>query len=439
VKRILEAEFEDHGIRGVIFGRVKHFYSIYKKMKERDKSFDEIFDLFAIRIITNSVRECYEILGIVHKLWMPVTGRFKDYVAMPKTNMYQSLHTSVMGPDGKSLEVQIRTSDMDIIAEEGIAAHWAYKEGRTQLKGVEKELRWLNKLKSWKDNLDNPSGFMEDVKKDLLMDEIYVFTPKGDVIELPIGSTPIDFAYKIHTEVGHHCIGAKVNGRIIPLRKHLHSCEVVDILTSKNGTPSREWLDVVRTSRARHKIRAHFSKIDGIKDDGRAVESVSLREPMGKKERKKTRTGPDRLDYRLVADGERNVQLNLARCCNPHPGDDIIGYITRGKGITVHSVHCRNLRALRDYGNRVISVEWEEKTKKIHHINIDARDRSGLLMEISTAIANSNANIIELHLKADHGGHARVDCRIQVSDEQQLRIILSTLENIPELSALHCK
>jgi GTP pyrophosphokinase len=441
VKRILVAEFEDHGISGFIFGRVKHFYSIYKKMKDRDKALDEIFDLFAIRIITNSVRECYEILGIVHKLWMPVTGRFKDYIAMPKTNMYQSLHTTVMGPEGKSLEVQIRTEDMDIIAEEGIAAHWAYKEGRKQLRGVEKELRWLNKLKGWKENLDNPAGFMEDVQKDLLMDEIYVFTPKGDVIELPIGSTPIDFAYKIHTEVGHHCIGAKVNGRIIPLRKSLHSCEVVDILTSKNGTPSREWLDVVRTSRARHKIRAHFSKIDAIKEDERSVETVRLQESLGKKQKKQTRRvspGSDRSDYRLVADGERNVQLNLARCCTPHPGDDIIGYITRGKGITVHRVDCRNLKALRDYQNRIISVEWEEKTKKVHQVNIDARDRSGLLMEIATAIANSNANILELHMKAYHSGQAKVTCRIQVSDEQQLAIILKTLEAIPEVSSITC-
>ena len=439
VKGILQNEFTDHGISAVIYGRVKHFFSIYKKMKDRDKGFDEIFDLFAIRIVTNSVRECYEILGVVHKLWMPLRGRFKDYIAMPKNNMYQSLHTTVNGPEGRSLEVQIRTGDMDIIAEDGIGAHWAYKEGHTELKGVEKELRWLNKLKGWKENLDNPAGFMEDLQKDLLMDEIYVFTPKGDVIELPIGSTPIDFAYKIHTEVGNRCIGAKVNGRIIPLRRPLHSCDSVEILTSKNGTPSREWLDVVKTSRARHKIRAYFSKIDGIREEEKHGESTqeSPERKSKKVVRPSTGTGEPK-DYRLVAEGETNVQLNLGRCCNPHPGDEIIGYITRGKGITVHRVDCRNLGAIKDSKNRMISVEWEEKTKKVYHLSIDARDRTGLLMDISTAIANSNANIIELHLKADHGGRVRASCRIQVSDEQQLRIVLNAIEDIPEVTSLSC-
>jgi guanosine-3',5'-bis(diphosphate) 3'-pyrophosphohydrolase len=440
VKGILQNEFSAHGISAMIYGRVKHFFSIYKKMKDRDKSFEEIFDLFAMRIVTNSVRECYESLGVVHKLWMPVRGRFKDYIAMPKNNMYQSLHTTVIGPDGKSLEVQIRTTEMDFIAEEGIAAHWAYKEGHTELRGVQRELRWLNKLKSWKENLDNPGGFMEDLQKDLLMDEIYVFTPQGDVVELPIGSTPIDFAYKIHTEIGHHCIGAKVNGRIIPLRRALHSCESVEILTSKNGTPSREWLDVVKTSRARHKIRAYFSRKDGIKEEEKSGEPVQAGPERKSGKLTRPSTGiPEHKDYRLVAEGERNVQLTLARCCNPHPGDGIIGYITRGKGITVHRIDCSNLKALRDHENRMISVEWEEKTKKVYHISIDARDRSGLLMDISTAIANSNANIIELNLKADHSGHVRVSCRIQLSDEQQLRIILGTIENISEVTSLSCR
>jgi GTP pyrophosphokinase len=438
VKRILKKEFDTHGIGAVIYGRVKHFYSIYKKMKDRDKGFDEMYDLLAIRITGKSVRECYEILGLVHQLWMPVRGRFKDYIAMPKTNMYQSLHTTVVGPEGKSLEVQIRTGDMEVIAEEGIAAHWAYKEGRRKLSGVEKELRWLNKLKNWKENMDNPSGFMEDLQKDLLMEEIYVFTPKGDVFELPIGSTSIDFAYKVHTEVGNHCIGSKANGRIIPLRRSLRSCDVVEILTSKNATPSREWLDVVRTSRARHKIRAYFSKVDAIKEEDKHGEPSGENEVKILKKSTRPKAGPreSQKDYRLVAQGERNVQLNLARCCNPHPGDEIIGYITRGKGITVHRLDCRNLRAIRDYEKRMITVEWEEKTKKIYHLSIDARDQSGLLMDISTAIANSNANIIELHLKADHNGHVKASCRIQVADEQQLSIIVGAIENISEVISL---
>jgi GTP pyrophosphokinase len=270
------------------------------------------------------------------------------------------------------------------------------------------------------------------------MEEIYVFTPKGDVIELPIGSTSIDFAYKVHTEVGNHCIGAKANGKIIPLRRPLHSCDVVEILTSKNATPSREWLEVVRTSRARHKIRAYFSKIDAIPDEGKHGDQPVEKTVRGVKKSTQTKTGrvssPN--DYRLVAQGERNVQVNLARCCNPHPGDEIIGYITRGKGITVHRLDCKNLRAIRDYQKRMITVEWEEKAKRIYHFTMQARDRSGLLMDISTAIANSNANIIEFHLKADHAGYVNASCRIQVADEQQLRLIVSIIKNISEVTSL---
>jgi GTP pyrophosphokinase len=439
VKKILQKEFVEYGTSGVIYGRVKHFYSIYHKMKEKDKSFDEIFDLFAMRIITQSVKECYEILGIVHKLWMPVRGRFKDYIAMPKSNMYQSLHTTVVGPEGKSLEVQIRTGEMDIIAEEGIAAHWTYKEKRSRNRGVEQELKWLNKLKNWKENLNNPAGFMEDLQKDLLMDEIYVFSPKGDVIELPIGSTPIDFAFKIHTEIGNHCIGAKVNGRIVPLRRPLHSCEVVEILTSKNGRPSREWLDVARTSRARHKIRVYFSKLDSTKEEEKRDDSDKDTQDKKKRLTRPSKGRREAHDYHLVAEGEKNVQINLARCCNPHPGDEIVGYITRGKGITVHRANCKNLGAIKDYKKRMISVEWEEKTKKVFDLAINALDRSGLLMDISTAIASSNANIVELHLKAGHDGYVKAACRIQVMDEEQLRIIIHSLEGITEVTSLEWK
>jgi GTP pyrophosphokinase len=439
VKKILQKEFVKYGTSGVIYGRVKHFYSIYNKMKEKDKSFDEIFDLFAIRITTQSVKECYEILGIVHKLWMPVRGRFKDYIAMPKSNMYQSLHTTVVGPEGKSMEVQIRTGEMDVIAEEGIAAHWAYKEKRSRKGGLERELKWLSKLKNWKENLNNPAGFMEDLQKDLLMDEIYVFSPKGDVIELPIGSTPIDFAFKIHTEIGNHCIGAKVNGRIVPLRRPLHSCEVVEIMTSKNGRPSREWLDVARTSRARHKIRVYFSKLDSTKEEEKRDEPDKDTQDKKKRLTRPSKGRREAYEYRLVAEGEKNVQINLARCCNPHPGDEIVGYITRGKGITVHRANCKNLGAIRDFKRRMISVEWEEKTKKVFDLEINARDRSGLLMDISTAIASSNANIVELHLKSGHDGYVRASCRIQVMDEAQLRIILHSLEGIQEVTSLEWK
>jgi len=437
VKKILEEAFKEYGIIAQISGRAKHFYSIYNKMKEKERALDEIFDLFAIRIITKSVRECYEALGIVHRLWKPVRGRFKDYIAMPKTNMYQALHTTVVGPEGRPLEVQIRSYDMDFIAEEGIAAHWAYKEGKREITSIEKNLRWLKKLKNWKENLDNPTGFMEDLQKDLLVDEIYVFSPKGDVIELPIGSTPIDFAYKIHTEIGHHCIGAKSNGRIVPLRKPLHSCEVVEIMTAKNAKPSREWLDVVKTSRARHKIRAYFSKLDSLKDEEKPRES-DREQPVKKKKASKDlpRQRETIAEYRLVAGGEKNVQFHLAKCCNPHPGDDIVGYITRGKGITVHRAECKNLRATRDFEKRIISVEWEEKAKKTYTLDISSKDRTGLLMDLTTAIAGSNANIVELHLQTEHDGMAKARFRLQVMDEQQFKIILGAIREMPEILSL---
>jgi guanosine-3',5'-bis(diphosphate) 3'-pyrophosphohydrolase len=442
VKGVLQREFEQYGVKAAITGRAKHFFSIYKKMKDKDKSLDEIFDLLAIRIVTRSVKECYEVLGVVHKLWMPFRGRFKDYIAMPKSNMYQSLHTTVIGPEGKTLEVQIRTEEMEIIAEEGISAHWAYKEGRKDLAGIEKELKWLKKLKTWKESMDNPSGFMEDLQKDLLEDEIYVFTPKGDVVELPVDSTPIDFAFKIHTEVGNHCIGAKVNDRIAPLRKPLHSGEVVSILTAKNATPSMEWLDVVKTSRARHKIKAFFV----TQEEKREAEKVGTQQlgirhkealPPQTRDEQKTEAGRYTAgEYSLIAEGEKNVQIRLAQCCTPHPGDVIIGYITRGKGITVHRVDCKNLKSIRDYSRRKITVEWEEKTRKIYTVNIASKDRSGLLMDITTAMANANANIVELHMKSSSGNTVKAVFRVQIKHEQQLKMFVKDIKAIPDIISI---
>jgi guanosine-3',5'-bis(diphosphate) 3'-pyrophosphohydrolase len=440
VKNILQKEFVKYNINAQIMGRAKHFYSIYKKMKDKDKTFDEIFDLFAIRIIAGTVKECYEIMGVVHKLWMPFRGRFKDYVAVPKSNMYRSLHTTVVGPEGKTLEVQIRTHKMNMIAEEGISAHWAYKEGKKSLSGIEKELTWLRKLKMWKSNLDNPAGFMEDLQRELLEDEIYVFTPKGDVIELPIDSTPIDFAYRIHTEIGNHCFGAMVNDRITPLRSPLHSCDVVEILTSKNATPGREWLDVVKTSHARHKIRAFFSKLETKEEQPKQREQT--KDVLHRAEKKyggevKGRYLQDEL--KLMAEGEKNVQMYLAQCCNPHPGDEITGYITRGKGITVHRTDCKNLKAIKDYVNRKISVEWEEKSTKVYSVDIVSKDRSGLLMEITTAIANTNANIVELHMKAGQDGLVKAVFRIQIKSSYQLKIFLRDIKSIPDVVSVDYK
>ena len=437
VKLILQKEFEKYNINARIIGRAKHFYSIYKKMKDKDKTFDEIFDLFAIRIIAGTVKECYEIMGVVHKLWIPFRGRFKDYVAVPKSNMYRSLHTTVIGPERKTLEVQIRTNKMNLIAEDGISAHWAYKEGKKNLSGIEKELTWLRKLKMWKDNMDNPAAFMEDLQKELLEDEIYVFTPKGDVIELPIDSTPIDFAYRIHTEIGNHCFGAKVNDRIAPLRNPLHSCDVIEILTSKNATPGREWLDVTKTSHARHKIRAFFSKLDLKEETPKQREQTKEAAPRAeKKEDRSVKEKYFQDEFKLRAQGEKNVQMYLAQCCNPHPGDEITGYITRGKGITVHRTNCKNLKAIRDYLKRKIAVEWEEKTTKVYSVDIVSKDRSGLLMEITTAIANTNSNIVELHMKAGQDGMVKAAFRIQIKSNYQLKLFLKDIKSIPDVLSI---
>ena len=441
VKEAMHKEFSQYAIAATITGRAKHFYSIFQKMKDKDKSIDEIFDLFAIRIVTRSVKECYEVLGLVHKLWIPIRGRFKDYIAVPKSNMYQSLHTTVIGPEGKTLEVQIKTEQMDVIAEEGISAHWAYKEGRKDLAGITKELKWLNKLKSWKDGMDNPSGFMEDLQKDLLEDEIYLFTPQGDVVELPVDSTPIDFAYKIHTQVGHHCIGAKVNDRIAPLRKPLHSGEVVEILTSKNSTPSMEWLDVVKSSRARHKIKTFFTSREEKREEEKlgVQQKEAASRPAGPPVKEDAKAEHGRYpagEYNLIAEGEKNVQMRLAQCCNPHPGDDIVGYITRGKGITVHRADCTNLTSLREYARRKIPVEWAEKSRKVYTVNIHSKDRSGLLMDITTAVAGANANIVELHLKSNQGNTMKMVFRIQIKDEQQLKLVIKGIKTIPDITSI---
>ncbi|HEB30842.1 MAG TPA: bifunctional (p)ppGpp synthetase/guanosine-3',5'-bis(diphosphate) 3'-pyrophosphohydrolase [Spirochaetes bacterium] len=437
VKLILQKEFAKYNIKAKIMGRAKHFYSIYKKMKDKEKTFDEIFDLFAIRIIAGTVKECYEIMGVVHKLWIPFRGRFKDYVAVPKSNMYRSLHTTVIGPEGKTLEVQIRTHKMNMIAEEGISAHWAYKEGKKNLSGIEKELTWLRKLKMWKENMDNPTAFMEDLQKELLEDEIYVFTPKGDVIELPIDSTPIDFAYRIHTEIGNHCFGAMVNDRISPLRNSLHSCDVIEILTSKNATPGREWLDVIKTSHARHKIRAFFSKHETKEETHKQRDQTTKDTPRAEKKEDRSVKEKDYQDeFKLRVEGEKNVQMYLAQCCNPHPGDEITGYITRGKGITVHRANCKNLKAIKDYQKRKITVEWEEKTTKVYSVDIVSKDRSGLLMEITTAIANTNANIVELHMKASQDGLVKAAFRIQIKSSYQLKLFLKDIKAIPDVKSI---
>src|SRR6056297_2585180 len=393
----LREKIKEQDLNAEIYGRSKHLYSIYQKMQRKEVDFSEIYDLTAVRVLVDSVRECYQVLGVVHEIWKPMPGRFKDYIAMPKSNMYQSLHTTVIGPSGDPLEVQIRTHEMHKTAEYGIAAHWRYKEGKTTDNDYEEKLSWLRQLLEWQKDLQEPQEFMKALKIDLFEDEVFVFTPKGDVMSLPRGGTPIDFAYHIHTEVGHNCVGAKVNGKIVPLEYELNNGDIVNIITSKKSTgPSKDWLKFVKTSTARSKIKRWFKKqqrdeiirrgkellkrefdrqnielsgkerekeLDRIADElgegtrenlleSIGYNNISVKQVINKLDIKEEEISIDDLkstpstkssDKGVTVKGVNNLKVRTAKCCNPVPGDDIVGYITRGRGISIHRRGCPNL------------------------------------------------------------------------------------------------
>jgi GTP pyrophosphokinase len=462
---ILTRKLAEVGIQAQITGRPKHFYSIFKKM-QAGREFDEIYDLTAVRIVAPTVRECYGALGVVHSLWKPVPGRFKDFIAIPKSNMYQSLHTTVIGPKGDPVEVQIRTPDMHRIAEEGIAAHWLYKEQRTRDQkgrggadgkgsrdGLDDAFVWLRQLLEWQQEMKDPREFMETVKVDLFPDEVYVFTPKGDVKALPEDSTPIDFAFAIHTEVGTHCVGARVNGKLVPLRQKLRQGDIVEIVTAPSQKPSRDWLKVVRSSRARSKIKQwlrteerarsialgrellereakkHRLALTGIleadelrrlavehgyaaADDllaglgyGKiAVSTVIARflpagaMPEPRPEARPPRPGRARGDSAVKVRGVGDVLARFGKCCGPVPGDPIVGFITRGRGITVHTRDCPNLAAGSFDSERTVPVQWDDAERPPLPVRIAVRigrDRPGLLAELSAAISSQQANIVK--------------------------------------------
>jgi GTP pyrophosphokinase len=495
---ILARELDKAGIQAEISGRAKHFYSIYEKMVKRGKEFNEIYDLTAMRVIGERVGregqgDCYAVLGIIHSLWKPMPGRFKDYVAMPKFNMYRSLHTTVIGPEGKPLEIQVRTRDMHETAELGIAAHWLYKEGRKDGKAEAERLAWLKQLMDWQQDESDPGEFMRAFRIDLYADEVYVFTPKGEVKSLPSGSTPIDFAYAVHTDVGHRTVGAKVNGRIVPLHYHLKSGDFVEILTSKQlgRGPSRDWLSIAASSRARNKIRQWWSR--ETRDDteqrgretleqnlkqhnlpykkiaGSALLAGVIREMNFKKaedfyialgsgklqpsqvvakvlhrlkttevaeeerlpRKPKARNTVASQTYGIAVPGVEDVLVRLAKCCNPVPGDEICGYISLGKGITIHREDCPNVKALRRNPERFTPVEWEGGATQSFRVQIavDSWDRSRLLEDVARTFAEHGANIVE------YSGHvedqmARNWYVAEIGDLKALRALLNSLRNI---------
>ena len=494
----LQAELKAVSIEADIAGRSKHLYSIYQKISHKGKDFNEIYDLIALRVLVDSVKDCYGTLGTVHSVWTPVPGRFKDYVAMPKFNMYQSLHTTVIGPAGRPLEIQIRTTEMHRTAEYGIAAHWRYKEGGRGDESFDERLAWLRQMLEWQTELKDPREFMEALKIDLFEDEVFVFTPKGDVRSLRRGSTPIDFAYAIHTEVGHHCVGAKVNGAIVPLGYELEMGDRVEVLTNKSSAPSRDWLNIVKTSSARSKIRAYFSKASREDDLHRGKEELSKamrKHGMGmtskatqhaldetakemnfqaaddllahigggkmsakhiagkmlrrmstedKPEAKSESTTllptqpmmPPRSKRRgrvgVTVKGVDEVLIRLARCCNPVPGDEIVGFVTRGRGVSVHRRDCPNAKELVKETERLLDVEWDMGTESTYQVEIviEAVDRTRLLQEVSSTLAEAGVNILSASVVTSKDGIATMRFLFELGNMDQLQSILRNVNAI---------
>lgn len=492
----LREQLAEHAIEASIAGRPKHFYSIYQKMTRQNKSFEEIYDLTAIRILVDTVRECYAVLGIVHTIWKPLPGRFKDYIAVPKPNLYQSLHTTLIGKQGIPFEIQIRTYEMHRTAEYGIAAHWKYKEQREADDGLDHKLTWLRQILEWEGDTSDAEEFMDTLKIDLFSEEVFVFTPKGDVIDLPKGSTPIDFAYQIHSAIGNRCIGAKINGRMVPLGTALTTGDIVEIVTSKTSHgPSRDWLNIVRTPQARSKIRNWFKK-EGREENiekGRAIMEAAAKrqgyklpplmrsewlEPLYKRfslnsiedmyatvgygvlssgqilfrlieeykkeqraqEARSQDTGEEKpakehkpASQGVIVKGEKNMLVRFARCCNPLPQDPIVGFITRGRGVSVHRLDCVNIKDL-DSGGRLIEVEWDRGIESSYHAELKmiAKDRPGLLVDVSSCIEQAGSKIVAINARINMDRTVHINLVLRITTKQQLDNLMRSLKRMPE-------
>ena len=497
VSHLIQEKLVEYDVKASVAGRAKHFYSIYKKMERRQVDFNELHDIIAFRIVVDNITECYKALGVIHAAFRPVPGRFKDYIAMPKANNYQSLHTTVIGPSGERTEIQIRTHEMHLVAERGIAAHWKYKEGKFG-SATRDSVDWVNRLLEWQKDLSDPNEFLETVKVDLFSEDVFVFTPKGEVKELPYGATPLDFAYAVHTDVGNRCVGAKVNGRIVSLRHRLKSGDAIEVITSPTQTPSRDWLKIVKSSRAKAKIRAFIkmreretARVEGMdilekafkefglslskveksgkldevlrefgiktvdelevgigygrysvdqviqktvpKDELEAVKAKTKAEENESFLKKAIRSATKKSEARnaVVVEGVDDVLVRYAKCCNPVPGESIVGFITRGRGVTIHQANCS--RALDTDSERRIDVIWNPAlsapVKRAVRIRVFSNDDTGLLALMSQTITGCGVNIASANIRTTKDKKAVALFEVEVGNMEQLNRVMSALES----------
>lgn len=422
-------------LKAEINGRPKHFYSIYRKMVDQNLEFDEIYDLTAVRIIVDSVKDCYAVLGIIHAVWKPIPGRFRDYIAMFKSNGYQSLHTTVIGQGGRPVEAQIRTHEMHKIAEYGIAAHWRYKEGVTD-KGLDQKMSWFREMLEWQKELKDAQDFMESLKIGLIVDEIFVFTPKGDVFDLPVGSCPIDFAYRVHTEIGHRMVGAKVNGKIVPLEHPLQNGDIIEVLVGKKDDPSRDWMRLCKTASARVKIRNWLKKHGELGNTEGTEGKITERITEIKKElpvrpvRKKSKA-----KAAVVVSGLQNVLARFSKCCSPIPGDEIVGFVTKGKGVSIHRNDCKNALEHKIAHEKVVKVEWDKthESSLPVEIEIEAYDRVGVFKDILGEIAETHTNVASARVSTKRGSTALLKVRVDVKSVEHLNQVIKAIQKVKDV------
>ena len=486
---IVKRQLAEHGYKGEVKGRPKHLYGIWQKMQKQGISFEDVYDLIAVRIITDTKVNCYAILGLIHSLWTPVPGRFKDFIGVPKSNLYQSLHTTVIGPKGQRVEFQLRTEEMHRLAEEGIAAHWRYKEKTALSQREEQQFAWLRQLLEWQSDLTDAKEFMDTVKGDLFPDVVYVFTPKGDVRELPQGSTPVDFAYAVHTDIGHQCVGAKINGKIVPIKHVLRNGDRIEVITQTGHTPSRDWLKFVKTSKARTRIKAWVkteerrrsillgkelldkdlrkhelspAKVYKSNDIHRVAHELSHNtvddmlaaigygkvsahmvanklapdrphiEPLLKKPLKKPAPEKKGAGGGMKIGGMDQMLFHLSKCCSPVPGDKVVGFITRGRGISIHTMDCPNVADMTVDKERMVEVTWGEFKSGAHAVKIAVltQDKPGILASVSSSISAAEANISHAEVSTNADKQASLNFTIEIIDVEHLNRIIKSIASV---------